>query len=56
MADVWVLLLIAAFFAACVALVRGCDLIIGSDDAVDVGGREPVDVEVEEAEAVGAGR
>jgi hypothetical protein len=31
MADVWVLLLILAFFALCVALVRGCDRIIGPD-------------------------
>jgi hypothetical protein len=33
MADVWVLLLIVAFFSVCVALVRGCDRIIGPDDA-----------------------
>jgi len=33
MADVWVLLLIVAFFALCVGLVRGCDRIIGADDA-----------------------
>jgi hypothetical protein len=31
MADVWVLLLIVAFFALCVVLVRGCDRIIGPD-------------------------
>jgi hypothetical protein len=31
MADVWVLLLIVAFFALCVGLVRGCDRIIGPD-------------------------
>jgi hypothetical protein len=35
MADVWVLLLIAAFFGVCVALVRGCDSIIGTDDLDD---------------------
>jgi hypothetical protein len=33
MADVWVLLLIVAFFALCVAFVRGCERIIGPDDA-----------------------
>jgi hypothetical protein len=33
MADVWVVLLIVAFFALCVGLVRGCDRIIGPDDA-----------------------
>ena len=32
MADVWVLLLIVAFFALCVGLVRGCDRIIGSEE------------------------
>ena len=31
MADVWVLLLIVAFFALCVGFVRGCDRIIGPD-------------------------
>jgi hypothetical protein len=31
MADVWVLVLIVAFFALCVVLVRGCDRIIGPD-------------------------
>jgi len=37
MADVWVLLLIVAFFGVCVALVRGCDVIIGSDESVETG-------------------
>jgi hypothetical protein len=32
MADVWVVLTIVAFFALCVALVWGCDRIIGPDD------------------------
>ena len=31
MADLWVLLLIVAFFALCVGFVRGCDRIIGAD-------------------------
>lgn len=40
MADVWVVLAVVAFFAACVLLIRGCDYIIGSDDASDLA-REP---------------
>jgi hypothetical protein len=36
MADVWVILGVLAFFAVCVALVKGCDLIIGPDDASDL--------------------
>jgi hypothetical protein len=36
MADVWVLLLILAFFALCVAFVRGCESIIGPDDAEEL--------------------
>ena len=35
MADVWVLLLVLAFFAICVAFVRGCDRIIGPDEAAE---------------------
>ena len=31
MADVWVLLAVAAFFGLCVAFVSGCDRIIGPD-------------------------
>ena len=50
MADVWVLLLILAFFALCVAFVRGCESIIGRDDAEELAPpeadaeREPVGV------------
>jgi hypothetical protein len=36
MADVWVVLATVAFFAICVALVWGCDRIIGPDDADDL--------------------
>jgi len=36
MADVWVVVSILAFFGLCVALVRGCDLMIGPDDASDL--------------------
>ncbi len=36
MADVWVLLLIVAFFGLCVAFVRGCDSIIGPDDSEEL--------------------
>jgi hypothetical protein len=51
MADVWVLLLIVAFFGLCVALVRGCDSIIGPDDPEELAAppeagaeHEPVEV------------
>ena len=56
MADVWVLLLIVAFFGVCVALVRGCDLIIGGDDAADLGAAEPAEADAAETEPVGVGR
>ena len=32
MADVWVVLGVLVFFSACVALVWGCDRIIGPDE------------------------
>ena len=51
MADVWVLLLIVAFFALCVGLVRGCDRIIGSDDAEELAPPE-ADAEREAVEVV----
>jgi hypothetical protein len=35
MADVWVLLVVVAFFGLCVALVWGCDRIIGPDELED---------------------
>jgi K+-transporting ATPase KdpF subunit len=44
MADVWVLLLIVAFFALCVAFVRGCDRIIGPDDAEELEPSPPEEV------------
>jgi hypothetical protein len=56
MADVWVLLLILAFFAICVGLVRGCDRIIGRDDDVERDTPAPVDTGAREAEKVGASR
>jgi hypothetical protein len=34
-ADLWVVLTVLGFFAVCVAFVRGCDRIIGPDDAED---------------------
>jgi hypothetical protein len=50
MADVWVVLATVAFFGLCVALVWGCDKIIGPDDASDL--REVDEVgEVEERAA-----
>jgi hypothetical protein len=36
MADVWVVLTVLVFFGLCVALVRGCDVIIGPDDDSDL--------------------
>jgi hypothetical protein len=53
MADVWVLLLIVAFFGICVALVRGCDRVIGPDTADTA---PAVKTEVREPEKVGAAR
>jgi hypothetical protein len=32
MADVWVVVAVLAFFGVCVALVWGCDRIIGPDE------------------------
>ena len=37
-ADVWVVLATLAFFAVCVALVWGCDRMIGPDDTSDLAG------------------
>jgi hypothetical protein len=54
MADVWVLLLIVVFFGVCVALVRGCDRIIGSDEAAVAAPAK--ETEVPDAETVGAAR
>ncbi|HYU39210.1 MAG TPA: hypothetical protein VEM59_05145 [Acidimicrobiia bacterium] len=56
MTDVWVLLLILAFFGACVGLVRGCDRIIGGDHAVERDTPERYETGARETEAVGAGR
>jgi len=58
MADVWVVLLIVGFFGLCVALVRGCDRIIGGDDASVLDEPEPAEAEASatEAETVGAAR
>lgn len=46
MADVWVVLAVAAFFGLCVAFVWGCDRIIGPDELEDtpVATGEPVKV------------
>jgi hypothetical protein len=56
MADVWVLLLIVAFFGVCVALVKGCDVIMSGDDADLGAATERSDVDVDEREPVGVGR
>ena len=50
MADVLVLVLIAAFFGACIALVRGCDRIIGDDEPEDL---DELDVPEEPARELG---
>ena len=36
MADLLVVVTAAAFFALCVAFTKGCDIIIGPDDAEDL--------------------
>jgi hypothetical protein len=36
MADLWAVLTVLAFFAVCVLLIRGCDRIIGSDEASEL--------------------
>jgi hypothetical protein len=43
MADLWVVLAVLAFFALCVALVWGCDRIIGPDELEDLD-EQPDDV------------
>jgi len=54
MADVWVPLLIVAFFGVCVAFVRGCDVIVGPDDSAD--NAQAGGAEAPEREPVGAAR
>lgn len=56
MADLLVILLIAGFFALCVGLVRGCDRIIGSDEAEDVAPLAEVIEDEHDVEAVGVAR
>jgi hypothetical protein len=56
MADVWVALLIVGFFAVCVALVRGCDRIIGGDDASELDDTESSGAEAGEREPTGVAR
>jgi hypothetical protein len=41
MADLWVFVTVVAFFALCVALVWGCDRVIGPDDPTDLVTDEP---------------
>jgi hypothetical protein len=50
MADLWFVLVIIAFFGLCVALVWGCDRIIGPDDA------EPLDESTNEPMVEGVNR
>jgi hypothetical protein len=54
MADLWVVLTVLGFFGLCVALVRGCDRMIGPDDAselaeLDADTPSGLDAETEEA-------
>jgi hypothetical protein len=51
MADLWVVVTIVAFFGLCVALVLGCDRIIGPDDESDLEDLATSDVEDVTAEA-----
>jgi hypothetical protein len=51
MADLWVVVTIVAFFGLCVALVLGCDRIIGPDDASELEELDASDVEDVTAEA-----
>ena len=52
MADLWVVLTLLAFFGLCVALVKGCDVIIGPDDEWDLS-TTPADEATELAAEVG---
>lgn len=54
MADIWVVLLIVGFFGLCVALVRGCDRMIGADDGGELDAPEQFEALPREDEAVGA--
>ena len=36
MADVWVVVTVVGFFGVCVAMVHGCDRIIGPDEEADL--------------------
>jgi hypothetical protein len=45
-ADLWVVLTVVGFFGLCVLLVRGCDRIIGPDDAEDFFDEETEDSQV----------
>ena len=52
MADLWVVLTVLAFFGLCVALVRGCDHIIGPDEESELAAT-PVDEATDLAAEVG---
>jgi hypothetical protein len=55
-ADLLVILTVVAFFGLCAALVRGCDHIIGPDDAEGIAGPEEIDVEPRDVQTVGVAR
>ena len=50
MADLWVVVTVLGFFGLCVALVRGCDSIIGPDDSEELAPRADAEAEREPAE------
>jgi hypothetical protein len=53
LADLWVVLTVLGFFAVCIAFVRGCDRIIGPDNAEDYFDEETPDGEIAPAELAG---
>ena len=52
MADLWVVLTVLAFFGLCVAVVKGCDIVIGPDADADLEAA-PADEAAEMAAEVG---
>ena len=55
MADVWVLLTIAAFFALCIAFISGCDRIIGPDEQSDLATTPGDEMDADETAVTTAG-
>jgi hypothetical protein len=55
-ADLWVVLTVLGFFGLCVAFVKGCDRIIGPDDAEDFFDEETADLAAGDFTAGGVAR